>query len=112
MCGGRERGGSSDDGLATDVVCTIIDNIRLVNGAAYMDFKEATDDLFDKVDHEDLAKALGVSVASIRQARLKAEASARRAPPRDWQETVIRLAEQRIMHYRALIQGLQATIKS
>lgn len=43
-----------------------------------MDFQAATDGLFSRVDHEDLAKALGVSVASIRQARLKPDASARR----------------------------------
>ena len=35
-----------------------------------MNFREATDGLFSRVSHEDLARALGVSVASIRQARL------------------------------------------
>lgn len=69
-----------------------------------MDFREATNGLFAKVDHEDLAKALGVSVASIRQARLRLNASARRSPPVDWREAVIRLAEHRIEHYRNLIE--------
>jgi hypothetical protein len=45
-----------------------------------MDFKEATDGLFGRVDHDALAKALGVSVASIRQARLRPEAGAHRSP--------------------------------
>ncbi len=69
-----------------------------------MDFREATDGLFARVDHEDLANELGVSVASIRQARLKPEAKARRTPPEDWQGAVIRLAEERVSHYRRLIE--------
>jgi hypothetical protein len=71
-----------------------------------MDFKEATDGLFDRVDHEDLAKALGVSVAAIRQARLKSDAAAHRAPPKEWRDAVIRLAERRVWHYRALVKSL------
>ena len=72
-----------------------------------MDFRAATDGLFDRVDHEDLAKELGVSVATIRQARLGQNASARRTPPTGWREAVIRLAERRIMHYRQLIDKLR-----
>lgn len=30
-----------------------------------MNFKEATDGLFDRIDHAELAETLGVSVASI-----------------------------------------------
>ena len=73
-----------------------------------MDFREATDGLFDRVDHEDLAKRLGVSVASIRQARLRPEASAHRSPPDDWKYAVIRLAEERVGHYRKLIEKMRA----
>lgn len=72
-----------------------------------MDFKKATDGLFARVDHEALAKRLGVSIATIRQARLRAEASAHRAPPENWREAVIRIAESQIMHYRKLIERLQ-----
>ena len=72
-----------------------------------MDFKKATDDLFSRIDHEDLAKRLGVSVASIRQARLSAVAKAHREPPPDWQFAVIRLAEQQIMKHRALIERVR-----
>jgi hypothetical protein len=72
-----------------------------------MEFKKATDELFEKVDHETLAKALGVSVATIRQARLKPDANAHRAPPRGWAKTVIALAEQRVRHYRQLIDTLR-----
>ena len=52
--------------------------------SAYMDFREATDGLFARIDHEELAKALGVSVASIRQARLRDDAQAYRQPPGEW----------------------------
>ena len=45
-----------------------------------MNFKNATDRLFSRIDHRDLAKALGVSVASIRQARLRPDALAHRSP--------------------------------
>jgi hypothetical protein len=76
-------------------------------GVPTTDFRAATDGLFSRVDHEDLAKALGVSVASIRQARLKPDASARRSPPADWHQAVIRMAEERVWHYRRLIEQLR-----
>jgi hypothetical protein len=72
-----------------------------------MDFREATDGLFARVDHEDLAKALGVSIAAVRQARLKPGANAHRSPPSDWRNAVIRLAESRVWHYRELIRSLR-----
>jgi hypothetical protein len=74
-----------------------------------MNFREATNGLFDRVDHQDLADRLGVSVASIRQARLRPEAGAHRAPPQDWRDAVLRLAEERVAHYRKLIEHLRAT---
>ena len=75
-----------------------------------MDFKEATDSLFDGVDHRTLADALGVSVASIRQARLRPDAKAHREPPRDWAYAVIRLAEREIMEKRRLIEKVKQQI--
>ena len=39
----------------------MIDNRSEVNGTAYMDFKKATDGLFERISHEDLADALGGS---------------------------------------------------
>jgi DNA-binding GntR family transcriptional regulator len=74
-----------------------------------MDFKEATDSLFDRISHEELAEALGVSVASIRQARLPETAKAYRNPPPGWQDKVIRLSERRIMHFRQLIDHIRNT---
>ncbi len=72
-----------------------------------MDFKEATDRLTDRVTHEELAGQLGVSVASIRQARLSEGAAARRAPPSDWQRAVLRLARERIRHFQRLVEELE-----
>ena len=72
-----------------------------------MNFKDATDELFDRVSHQELADSLGVSVASIRQARLPETAKAYRQPPGAWQDRVIRIAERRIMHYRQLIDRIR-----
>ena len=72
-----------------------------------MDFKEATDGLFARVDQGELAKKLGVSVATIRQARLRADAAAHRTPPEKWPDAVVRLAEGRIAHYRKLIERVK-----
>ena len=73
-----------------------------------MDFKKATDRLFTRIDHSDLAEALGVSVPSIRQAQLNPEAKAHRTPPTKWEPSVIRLAERQIMRYRKHIEDIRA----
>ena len=74
-----------------------------------MDFKKSTDDLFAKVSHNDFAKALGVSVASVRQARLPEGAAAHRNPPADWQSVAIKLAEKKAEHFRRLAARLGAS---
>lgn len=73
-----------------------------------MDFREAIDTLCTPTSHSDVAQALGVSLQTVRQARMKEDSSAFRAPPKDWNHTIIRLAEKRIMHYRKLIDRLRA----
>jgi hypothetical protein len=75
-----------------------------------MDFREATDALCEKLDHADIAKALGVSVQSVRQARMAPPAKARREAPRDWPYAVIRLAEKEIMRNRALIEQVRKEV--
>jgi len=72
-----------------------------------MNFRSATDALFDHVNHETLAKALGVSLASIRQARLQEAARGKRTPPKDWPCAVIQLAEQQIMKDRKLTEAVR-----
>ena len=71
-----------------------------------MDFRKATDFLFDPLSHADLAKALGVSVSLIRQARLGEASKARRSPPEGWEKAVIALAERRIRQHQMLIGRL------
>ena len=77
-----------------------------------MNFKQATDRLFSRIDHDDLAQALGVSVASIRQARLKPDALAHRSPPPGWETALLRLAEERVRHFRELIEEIRGTSKT
>jgi hypothetical protein len=77
-----------------------------------MDFREATDGLFARIDHEALAKVLGVSVASIRQARLKPGANAHRPPPSDWRDAVVRLAEDQVGHYQQLIEKIRRSARA
>lgn len=74
-----------------------------------MTYREATDILFSAPRHEDLAQRLGVSVASIRQARLSPNAKAYRDPPADWQKAVIQVAEAKVMAYLNLVETLCAT---
>ena len=72
-----------------------------------MDFKKATDSLFERVTHADLAKALKVSVASIRQGRLNPKAEAHRPPPAGWEKAILRLAEERERYFRRLVDQLR-----
>jgi len=72
-----------------------------------MNFKKATDILFGRIEHAKMAKVLDVSTASIRQARLSRTAKAYREPPSAWQKAVIRLAQERIAEFRALIEKLK-----
>lgn len=78
-----------------------------VNLGAYMNFKKATDDLFDRIRHAELANALNVSVAAVRQARLNRTAKAYRAPPKDWEKAVVLLAQERISRFHKLISRLK-----
>lgn len=73
-----------------------------------MNFRKATDALCEPLTHEQLADALGVSVATVRQARLNPIASAHRSPPDGWQAVVLKLAERRAAHYRRLANKLRA----
>jgi len=75
-----------------------------------MNFREATDQLCQKVDHADVATALGVSVQSVRQARLSDTQKARRGAPKDWPYAIIRLAEQQIMRNRRLIDQVRREV--
>ena len=80
---------------------------RIVNADIYMKFREAVDSLCSALTHEDVAKALGVSVQSIRQARMNEDSKSFRAAPKNWERALIRLAENRVSYYRRLIERLR-----
>lgn len=82
-----------------------------VNWGAYMEFREATDELFSPISHSDLAAELGVSVPLIRQARLRSDAAAHRQPPRGWRTGVAALAKRRIKILKLLIERIEAEQK-
>jgi hypothetical protein len=71
-----------------------------------MDFREATESLCAGVSHQELAQALGVSIATVRQARLRLDAKAHRSPPENWKAAIRRLAEKRLAQYRRLLESL------
>jgi hypothetical protein len=71
-------------------------------------FRSATDELFSCITHHELAEALGVSVASVRQARLDPAAKARRSPPEGWERGVARLAQERATRLLRLAGRLKA----
>ena len=60
-----------------------------------MDFKKATEELMAGMTRGEIAEALGVSEATVRQARLDEGAKARRSPPGGWEAKVAKLAKQR-----------------
>ena len=74
-----------------------------------MNFKKSSDTLFDRISHAELAGALNVSVAAVRQARLKRTAKAYRKPPKDWRYAIILLAQKRIARMRKLIGKLKGS---
>jgi hypothetical protein len=73
-----------------------------------MDFREAIDRLGERVTHEQAARALGVSVASVRQYRLLPEANAHRTAPNGWAAVLAHLARERARELSGLADELEA----
>jgi hypothetical protein len=72
-----------------------------------MDFKDATDRLTAGLSHADIAEAAGVSVQSIRQARVEPGSPSYRNPPEGWREVLARLARQRAKELKALAEAVE-----
>ena len=73
---------------------------------AVMDFKTATDRVAGCISHAEIAEAAGVSVQTIRQARLHPSAPGHRPPPAGWQELLARLARKRaaeLIHFAGAV---------
>jgi hypothetical protein len=73
-----------------------------------INFRKATDELFEVISHEELARELGCSVATIRQARRDEGTSSYRSPPKGWEKGVLKLAEQKLDHFKRLVAKLKA----
>jgi hypothetical protein len=74
-----------------------------------INFRKATDDLFDVVTHEELASALGCSIATVRQARRSEGTASYRSPPKGWETVVAKVAEQKIEKLKRLVSKLRAS---
>ena len=71
-----------------------------------MDFKKATEELMAGMTRGQIAEALGVSEATVRQARLDESANAHRNPPAGWEAKVAKLARQRAERLSRLAERL------
>lgn len=60
-----------------------------------MDFKTATDRVAGCITHVEIAEAAGVSLQTIRQARMDPDSPSYRNPPAGWQGVLARLARRR-----------------
>jgi hypothetical protein len=74
-----------------------------------MNFRKATDELLAGISHQELADALGVSVATVRQARLSEGSKARRSPPDGWERVVVKMAEKQAEHFQKLANKIATT---
>ena len=73
-----------------------------------MDFKKATEELMAGMTRGEIADALGVSEATVRQARLEDTAKAHRNPPGGWESKVAKLAKARSERLARLAEKLSA----
>jgi predicted transcriptional regulator len=71
-----------------------------------MDFKKATEELMAGMTRGEIAQALGVSEATVRQARLGESNNAHRNPPQGWEGKVAKLAKQRADRLARLAERL------
>jgi len=73
-----------------------------------MDFKKATEELMEGMTREQIAVVLGVSEATVRQARLDEAAKAHRNPPGGWETKLAREARKRAERLSRLAERLGA----
>lgn len=72
-----------------------------------MNFRQATDELIAGVTLEDLAKALGVSIQAVRQARATPESTSHRPPPVGWEGAVSKIAVEKQLYYKKLAEKVR-----
>jgi hypothetical protein len=94
------------------LVNNIIHAGEFVNGVIHrkecdLDYKEATDRLFERITAADLAEELGVSQNAIARARLDPATRDYRPSPQGWELAVVRLAARRSAQLLRLIEELE-----
>lgn len=94
---------------ASGDIVTASSDIVTAGGYSDLDFKAAFDAL--GVGQDAFAVAMGVSVATIRQARVRADSPAHRSPPARWQQAVQVIAEERAAHYLRLADQMRAQLE-
>jgi hypothetical protein len=72
-----------------------------------VDYKEATDRLFERITAADLAEELGVSQNAVARARLEPTTRDYRPPAVGWQRAVARLAAKRAAELLTLKEELE-----
>lgn len=77
-----------------------------------MDFKTATDQAAPCIGHQELADALGVSVQSVRAARLDRDSPNFRSAPPGWQLALAKLLRQRSRAHVTLADRLEGEATS
>ena len=72
-----------------------------------MDFREAVERLNATDTREKIARELGVSFFSVRQALLPEGSKSKRPPPRGWRHVLARLARERATRLQELADELE-----
>lgn len=72
-----------------------------------MDFKTATDRVAGCISHAEIADAAGVSIQTIRQARMDPTSSSYRNPPVGWRAVIARLVRERANELFELANSLE-----
>lgn len=71
-----------------------------------MNFRKCTDTLLEKITLDDMAKEMGVSVQSLRQARAEPHSTAYRSPPQGWEPAARALARKRIKSLEKVLKAM------
>lgn len=79
---------------------------------AAMDFKTATDRVAGCISHAEIAEAAGVSVQTIRQARLDPSAPGHRPPPANWGAVLSAILRRRSLELIALADEIDRAVLS
>lgn len=74
-----------------------------------MDFKTATDRVAGCISHAEIADAAGVSIQTVRQARMSPDSASYRNPPAGWQAVLAELAAKRSGELAAFAEELSQT---